>query len=389
MIPYATDAPIYHYPIATIGLIVVNVVVFFGLASSVDPEAAASGVEGLMLQFGTIAPWQWLTSNFLHAGLGHLVGNMIFLWAFGLVVEGKIGWWRFLTLYLVIGMLQAAIIQSGMFLLSDRQGVALGASAAIYGLMGLAVAWAPKNELQCVMWLYFPRFFEISILMFGLLYLSLQLMFLFLQHFQMSSELLHIVGLAIGLPLGLVMVKLDWVDCEGWDLFSVWSGDTGRKRVSAAEVAQKAKSDEADLQSLQRQRILRSMREAMSSGNATVAAALCTRQPGLFDAQHPVAPDLLMAIVNRLHQQRQWEASVAVMQLLLEQSTAPQVAVRLKLAQILLQVSHKPRRALKILAALPAGLPPAQETLRAKLVKLADESLAADDSEFEIADDGG
>ena len=47
-----------------------------------------------------IHPLQWLTNIFLHAGFFHLVGNMIFLWTFGFVVEGKLGWLPFTALYL-------------------------------------------------------------------------------------------------------------------------------------------------------------------------------------------------------------------------------------------------------------------------------------------------
>ncbi len=57
----------------------------------------------------------------------HLVGNMFFLWGFGLVVEGKLGWWRFLLLYLTIGAIYSVIIQTSM--LGATEGGALGASA--------------------------------------------------------------------------------------------------------------------------------------------------------------------------------------------------------------------------------------------------------------------
>src|SRR5262245_50368908 len=126
-IPYGTDAPIYHWPFATVGLIVVNVVLFFAVPvfqpppsttitieepeGDLDPDMALDGDshhdeatkkilsalspswysrQGLSLWLGQgLHPSQWLTHNFLHAGLIHLIGNMIFLWAYGIVVEGK------------------------------------------------------------------------------------------------------------------------------------------------------------------------------------------------------------------------------------------------------------------------------------------------------------
>src|ERR671939_634338 len=98
--PYNTDAPIYHYPFATVGLIIANTLIF--VACIFAP--ADVDVEMFILQFGHWNPVQWLTSNFMHAHIVHLLGNMIFLWAFGLVIEGKLGWWRFLVVYLGIGI---------------------------------------------------------------------------------------------------------------------------------------------------------------------------------------------------------------------------------------------------------------------------------------------
>ena len=128
MLPIGTDAPLYHYPITTVGLIITNVVCF-GLTGFGDPGLT----EPWILHFGEINPLQWLSSMFAHANFGHLIGNMFFLWGFGLIVEGKIGWWRMLRLYLAIGLTQAAFIQTIM--LPWPVSGALGASSAIMGLM--------------------------------------------------------------------------------------------------------------------------------------------------------------------------------------------------------------------------------------------------------------
>ncbi len=59
------------------------------------------------------------THNFLHYGLGHLAGNMLFLWAFGIVVEGKLGPIKYLLTYLAIGTLHGACLQ---LLLTEPRG---------------------------------------------------------------------------------------------------------------------------------------------------------------------------------------------------------------------------------------------------------------------------
>src|SRR5438105_1428366 len=84
-LPYNTDAPIYYWPFATVGLIFINTVVLMAEFKA-DPQ----DVSQWILQFGDgIHPVQWITSAFMHEGPVHLIGNMFFLWGFGLVVEGK------------------------------------------------------------------------------------------------------------------------------------------------------------------------------------------------------------------------------------------------------------------------------------------------------------
>ncbi len=84
IIPYSTDAPIYHRPFATGTLIAVNVAVFVGLAaigSSITNDSHIA--RDLCLTYGlSCRPWQWITSTFMHADVVHLLGNMICLWAF-------------------------------------------------------------------------------------------------------------------------------------------------------------------------------------------------------------------------------------------------------------------------------------------------------------------
>ncbi len=98
VIPTGTDAPIYHWPYATVGLIVLNVALLF----AVPPEAGKVRLDendeviedvetvsnfecySLAVGDGRLHPVQWVTHNFLHFGFLHLAGNMLFLWAFDL-----------------------------------------------------------------------------------------------------------------------------------------------------------------------------------------------------------------------------------------------------------------------------------------------------------------
>ena len=107
-LPYSTDAPIYYFPWMTIVLIVAN-----GTTFAITMMGLQS--DGWLLTYGDgLHPVQWVAYNFLHFGPFHLIGNMFFLWAFGIVVEGKLGWWKFLALYLSIGILGGILIQTAM-----------------------------------------------------------------------------------------------------------------------------------------------------------------------------------------------------------------------------------------------------------------------------------
>jgi membrane associated rhomboid family serine protease len=217
LLPYRTDAPVYHMPVATIGLIVANTVVFYLLSSG------AIGYESLVLEYGKLDPLEWITSNFVHAGILHLLGNMIFLWVFGLVVEGKVGPLPFLLIYLGIGAAQCAIEQ--VLMLGQEEGYSLGASAIDFGLLGIAMIWAPKNHVDIWYWFYIATgTFTITIETAAYIFLGFEIFDQILgmaSGFFLTSMLLHLMGAAIGIPLGIFLLKKGYVDCEGWDWFSM------------------------------------------------------------------------------------------------------------------------------------------------------------------------
>ena len=220
-LPFSTDAPIYHYPIATGGIIVANTVIF--LATTF--QASLGNIEydqlnWLILMFDQINVLQWVTNNFMHAGFMHLLSNMFFLWSFGLVVEGKIGSLKFFGLYMAMGAAYGALVQIPMFVISGEGG-ALGATGVIFAVMMIALLWAPENEIECVYWFFYLfGIVDIRIVKLAGTFLLIQLLFLWISGFSMSSEMLHVAGAAIGAPVGLWMLRNDHVDCEDWDLIS-------------------------------------------------------------------------------------------------------------------------------------------------------------------------
>lgn len=91
------------------------------------------------------------SAMFLHAGLGHLLGNMLFLWIYGDNVEHRLGHLRYLLVYLLSGV--AATL--GFALLAGGSMTPLvGASGAISGALGLYFVFFPRNRVKVFVFLF-------------------------------------------------------------------------------------------------------------------------------------------------------------------------------------------------------------------------------------------
>ncbi len=88
--------------------------------------------------------WRLVTAAFLHASLLHIMFNMLALWWIGGPLEAAIGHWRYLTIYAVSGLAGSAGA-----LLAEPQAVTVGASGAIFGLLGamVVVQWQTTGSI--------------------------------------------------------------------------------------------------------------------------------------------------------------------------------------------------------------------------------------------------
>ncbi|WP_232677243.1 rhomboid family intramembrane serine protease [Nocardioides sp. R-C-SC26] len=87
------------------------------------------------------AVWQLISSAFMHVQLWHVAGNMLMLFVLGPQLEQVLGRLRFLALYLVSALAGGAAVM----LLSSEYGLTLGASGAVYGMLGAFVILARKT----------------------------------------------------------------------------------------------------------------------------------------------------------------------------------------------------------------------------------------------------
>jgi len=104
-----------------------------------------------VLRFSEFAPARMFGAMFLHGGVGHLLGNMLFLAFLGLLVEGALGPWLFLGVYLLGGLGGQLVSLAWRW---GESGTALGASGAIAALMGAyAVLWG-RRKVRFFWWFF-------------------------------------------------------------------------------------------------------------------------------------------------------------------------------------------------------------------------------------------
>jgi membrane associated rhomboid family serine protease len=136
----ATWSGALHRPVVTQALIAINAVVFFaGLADTSRNAVAGRGgfiLDGGLQAFAVSAGdwWRIVTAGFLHAGLLHLLFNMLALFNLGMALEPVLGRVRFLAVYLM-----SLLSGSLLVLLLSPDALTVGASGAVFGLMGALV----------------------------------------------------------------------------------------------------------------------------------------------------------------------------------------------------------------------------------------------------------
>jgi membrane associated rhomboid family serine protease len=109
--------------------------------------------------FSRLFVWQPVTYMFLHAGIFHILFNMLALWMFGVELERRWGQSFFLKYYLVTGIGAAATtlviaLTPGQLGMTIRHSVTVGASGAIYGLLLAYALYFPNRPIY--LWALFP-----------------------------------------------------------------------------------------------------------------------------------------------------------------------------------------------------------------------------------------
>lgn len=164
MVPLRDQNPIKITPYVTYGLIALNIAIFlyeinltppelelFFRSYAVIPKALTASFRGIYVDTPIPPILTLFTAQFLHGGILHLGGNMLYLWIFGNNIEEALGHGRFLVFYLVCGAL-ASLAQ--WFFSAYSEVPSLGASGAIAGIMGAYVLRFPQAEVLTLLPLF-------------------------------------------------------------------------------------------------------------------------------------------------------------------------------------------------------------------------------------------
>lgn len=165
MIPYKDDNPTTIFPVITIGIIILNIVIYLWELISPSGQQQIAHFYGAiphnLLNFKeTTQPIHPVatvfSSMFLHGGLFHVSGNMLYLWIFGNNIEDRLGHLRFLVFYLLTGVVAAY----AHTVTSPHSNIPMiGASGAVSGILGAYLLLFPRAHIHTI--IFFGFFWQV------------------------------------------------------------------------------------------------------------------------------------------------------------------------------------------------------------------------------------
>ncbi len=138
-------------------------------------------------------PWTLITYMFVHANFDHIFWNMLFLFLFGIELERRIGEKRFLIIFFLSGII-AALAQ-----LFISPGVLVGASGALYGVMGCLALIAP--EIRVLLFFVIPLSIRAAVVLYAIID------FISFGSSDNIAHMAHITGLLVGIVYGYFIKK--------------------------------------------------------------------------------------------------------------------------------------------------------------------------------------
>lgn len=205
LLPYKVDVHSSRKPYANY-LVIIAIVAVFALQESYLKGRTAPFVLAGWSARGLLG-YMWL-----HNGYLHIIFNLIFLWVFGNAVCAKVGNVLYLPVYIATGLL-AAVIH-----LTFDVRMAVGASGALYGIIGAYFVLYPYNSIKCFFWfLAYLRFFSIAGFWIILLRLAFDIVGAISGYTEGPAYFAHIGGFVGGVILAIILVISKLVTRDSMD----------------------------------------------------------------------------------------------------------------------------------------------------------------------------
>jgi len=235
--PYRVDVLFKYRPVMNWLVVATVILVFFCQVAELVkysnlPGGAERYVENSITVRYSLNRWGikgLLGSMWLHGGILHVAGNLLYLWLFGNAVCSKLGNLRYLPVYVGLGV--AAGI--GHLLFSD--GRAVGASGAISGLIGMYLVFFPENSINCCFcWIFLPHrpiWFSVRSFWMILLWFVLNI-FGAIRGSGSIGYVAHIGGFVAGVALAILLLKTGKITVERHEKSILDLLGLGEKKVS-------------------------------------------------------------------------------------------------------------------------------------------------------------
>jgi len=203
------------YPVVGV-LILTNITVFFVQWLQYN---FSKGDSGYLMELGFSAetlvsgsqPWTLITNMFVHGGFLHILGNMLFLALLGMPFEDRIGSKKFAIIYFSSGI-AANIIDALITILRfggdsfEAEIIGIGASGAIFGIMGAFAVLYPRDEIPMILGPIFLS--HVPVFVAAMSYGLFEVFATYVSPADNIGHVAHVVGFVSGVALGPMIAQV-------------------------------------------------------------------------------------------------------------------------------------------------------------------------------------
>lgn len=229
ILPLGTDRPLKRPTLVTHILLLLNVFAYCVSLALTGLEGTGMRwiIENLALERANPVWWHFASYAFLHAGLLHLLGNMLMLWVFGPSVEDRLGRAGFIAFYLFGG----AIAGAAHLLWSPAP--VIGASGAVAAVTGAYLVLFPRTEVRTFVFFILIGVFNIPALWFIAFAIARDVLGASIGGSGVSHAA-HLGGYAFGVILSLLLLSTRILAREDYDLFFMLRQARRRREIREA-----------------------------------------------------------------------------------------------------------------------------------------------------------